>query len=33
MEIYQFGDCFTDSSEVEEGTIAFLEKRKANFVR
>lgn len=33
MEIDQFGDCFTDSSEVEEGTTAFLEKRKANFVR
>lgn len=32
-EIEMFGDCFTDSAELEEGTSAFLEKRKANFIR
>lgn len=33
MEVELFGDCFIDSAEVEEGTSAFLEKRKANFNR
>lgn len=30
MEIQKFGDCF-DTSDFEEGTSAFLEKRKARF--
>jgi len=31
VEIESFGDCF-NTADMKEGTAAFLEKRKANFI-